>query len=208
MWCWSKDQFFRSAWRRLSINSARGGGGSGHHCSAHTKGPHPLAEDGTPSPPPSLPPPPPRGGREMHSPENWECSMLDQLSRLTALKLSFRESMLEHQSEGKAGGGRDKAGREVSCPFAPSPEASPLVPRAHGMRPEAPRGGSQPHPGQPLRPRAPDGRSLAWPLPPQGEISLSVLLKSTIGLNVSPGGNSPKPALLREACDCGGWAWG
>lgn len=32
--------------------------------------------------------------------------MLDQLSRLTALKLSFRESMLEHQSEGKAGGGR------------------------------------------------------------------------------------------------------
>lgn len=28
--------------------------------------------------------------------------MLDQLSRFTILKLSFKESMLEHQSEGKA----------------------------------------------------------------------------------------------------------
>lgn len=37
-----------------------------------------------------------------HPPENWECSMLDQFSRFTILKLSFSESMLEHQS-GNAG---------------------------------------------------------------------------------------------------------
>lgn len=57
MWCWSKDQFFRSAWRRLSINSARGGGGTGHHCYAHIKGPTPLRRRAGPL----LPPPPPGG---------------------------------------------------------------------------------------------------------------------------------------------------
>lgn len=41
-----------------------------------------------------------------HSPENCDCSMLDQLSRFTILKLSFKESMLEHQSGGKAIKGR------------------------------------------------------------------------------------------------------
>lgn len=44
------------------------------------------------------------------SPENCDCSMLDQLSRFTILKLSFKESMLEHQSGGKAA---KRAGREA-----------------------------------------------------------------------------------------------